>query len=86
MTKIIYDYDYIKSEVVDFLENDTNWNNVVKLIGWENTTFMAHELYETITDLYMEGVKGAYSTLEEGQEVEYLTIGEYIATWLDGDF
>lgn len=86
MTVVTYDYQEIKHEVVQFLEVDENWNNVVKLLGWENKTFMAHDLYNTLTDLYMEGINGIYTDLQEGQKVEYSSIAEYVAAWIDGDF
>ena len=88
MIKVIYDRQLVKSDVVEFLEVPENWDNVVKLLGWENRIFTAHELYDTLSDLYLEGIKGAEinTVLAEGQEVEYLSISEYVTAWMDGDF
>lgn len=83
---VVYDYDLLKHEVVQFLEDDRNWDNVVKLLEWENRLFNAHELYNTLTDSHMEGIKGAFEYAEEGAELDYLTIEEYVNAWIDGDF
>ena len=85
MVKVVYKYDEIKRDVKEFLDSsEANWHDAVYIMDWEERLILAKELYEAITDLYMNAIRHELKgNIHPGDVVEYLSLKEFVKATIE---